>query len=128
MANSDNVLRGGLTQKYIDVPELLEILTFEEKEIEILIPLKAGVCEEVYPCPAEEFVLSVVKVGSGRSYQSRDSHNVEILICIEGQTRIYEHPGEEEITLFKGQSAIIPAICGKYRIEGEGVLYKASVP
>ena len=29
MANSDNVLRGGLTTKHVDVPELLRILTFE---------------------------------------------------------------------------------------------------
>ena len=128
MANSDNVLRGGLTPKHIDVPELLKILTFEEKDIEIITPQKMGECEEVYPGRAEEFILSVVKVESGNSYHSRDSHNVEIIICIEGQTLISEYPVEKAIALSKGQSAIVPAICGEYRIEGNGVLYKASVP
>ncbi len=128
MANSDNVLRGGLTPKHMDVPELLNILTFEEKEIEILTPQQAGACEKVYPCPAEEFVLSVVKVKSGSSYQSRDSHTVEIVICIEGKARLSEYDSKKMIFLSRGQSAIVPAICGKYRIEGDGVLYKASVP
>ena len=128
MANSDNVLRGGLTPKYIDAAELLKILRFEEKAIEILIPKKVGECEEIYPSQAEEFVLSVVKVESGKSYQSRDDHNVEILICIEGQTRIYEYPGEEAVSCLKGQSVIVPSVCGKYRIEGSGTLFKASVP
>ena len=128
MANSDNVLRGGLTPKHMDVEELLKILTFEEKEIKILTPQKVGECEEIYPSQADEFVLSVLKVKSGNSYQSRDSHNVEILICIKGQTRIFEYHAEKVITLSKGQSVIVPAICGKYCIEGDGILYKAAVP
>ena len=36
MANSDNVLRGGLTPKHIDVPELLKVLDFKPQQIEIL--------------------------------------------------------------------------------------------
>jgi mannose-6-phosphate isomerase len=36
MANSDNVLRGGLTPKHVDVPELLKVVNFEERDIKIL--------------------------------------------------------------------------------------------
>ena len=38
MANSDNVLRGGLTSKHVDVDELMHILSFEEKQVDILAP------------------------------------------------------------------------------------------
>jgi mannose-6-phosphate isomerase len=128
MANSDNVLRGGLTPKYIDADELLNILHFEEKAIEILTPQKIGEYEDVYPCDAEEFDLSVVQIENGCSYQSRDGHSVEIMICIKGRVRIIEYAAENEIGLSKGQSVIVPAACERYRIEGNGVLYKASAP
>jgi mannose-6-phosphate isomerase len=128
MANSDNVLRGGLTPKHIDVPELLKVLRFEEKEIEILTPQKMGECEEVYPCPAEEFVLSVVNLESGHSCESRENHSAEIILCMDGNARISGYADSKAISLSRGQSVLVPAIYGKYRMEGEGVLYKAAVP
>src|SRR5690606_27044565 len=53
LANSDNVLRGGLTAKHIDVPELLSVLDFTPARPEILRP--AGTVEQVYRTPAREF-------------------------------------------------------------------------
>ena len=58
MANSDNVLRGGLTPKHVDAPELLKVLIFESSPIEVLQPKKIQATETVFPTPAEEFILS----------------------------------------------------------------------
>ncbi|RSS45109.1 mannose-6-phosphate isomerase, class I, partial [Streptomyces sp. WAC07061] len=56
MANSDNVLRCGLTPKHVDVPELLKVVIFEPSAPGILRPEGDG--EEVYETPIDEFRLS----------------------------------------------------------------------
>ena len=61
MANSDNVLRGGLTPKHVDVPELLRVVRFGETSIQILDPEPVRPAESGYDCPAEEFSLSVIR-------------------------------------------------------------------
>ncbi|HMA67154.1 MAG TPA: mannose-6-phosphate isomerase, class I, partial [Desulfosalsimonadaceae bacterium] len=55
MANSDNVLRGGLTAKHVDVAELMRALDFTPRKSEILTPQAGAACESVYPTPVAEF-------------------------------------------------------------------------
>ncbi|MDA3895465.1 MAG: mannose-6-phosphate isomerase, class I, partial [Desulfobacteraceae bacterium] len=62
MANSDNVLRGGLTTKHVDIPELLNVLNFVESDIDILTPSRISDCEKQYPVFAEEFQLSTIDI------------------------------------------------------------------
>ena len=62
MANSDNVLRGGLTPKHVDVPELLAILVFEGRSPEVLEAAESGPGERVYRTPAREFELALLDV------------------------------------------------------------------
>ena len=47
MANSDNVLRGGLTAKNVDVSELLNILSFKAGKVRRLQPNQQASCEGV---------------------------------------------------------------------------------
>ncbi len=128
MANSDNVLRGGLTPKHVDVPELLKILNFEERNIEILESLKTGDCEGVYASSAREFVLSVIRVKEGRVYSGPRKRSVEILLCTEGDSVITDMALKEKIPFARGTSVIVPARAGQYTIEGNATLYKAAVP
>jgi len=132
MANSDNVLRGGLTEKYIDVPELMNVLNFEERKVEILSPRKENDYEFVYDSQAEEFLLSVLSLKKDTTYCSRADRSIEILLCIDGKAGIRELDGTGELAVSKGVSVLIPASVGKYDITGEAledtVLYKASVP
>lgn len=65
MANSDNVLRCGLTPKHIDVPELLRIVRFEATEPGVLRPEAAPSGEELYETPVDEFALSRYTLASG---------------------------------------------------------------
>jgi len=65
MANSDNVIRAGLTAKHADVPELLRILRFEENQGEIIKPQARNRSEWVYPSPAKEFALSRFSLKKG---------------------------------------------------------------
>jgi mannose-6-phosphate isomerase len=128
MANSDNVLRGGLTPKHVDVPELLRILSFEDSEPNILVPVKKSECERVYPSFAEEFVLSVISVKKSMTYTSPLKRSAGILLCTEGESIITDIEKDEKIAFVKGSSAIVPASVRQYGIEGSAVIYKAAVP
>jgi mannose-6-phosphate isomerase len=128
MANSDNVLRGGLTTKYVDVPELLRILKFEGKDIKFLEPQKSIANEFVYPSSAREFVLSVIKLELEAVYQSPADRSVEILMCTRGKVTITDHGNQIETQLPQGASAVIPAAVKRYAISGQGICYKAAVP
>jgi mannose-6-phosphate isomerase len=128
MANSDNVLRGGLTKKHIDVPELIRVLNFEEKEVDVLMPQKNKDCEGVYYSIAEEFILSVISDKKNISYTSPEKRSVEIILCADGKASVTDININENITLTRGTSVIIPSSVKKYKIEGKATLYKASVP
>ncbi len=128
MANSDNVLRGGLTPKHIDVEELLTILSFTGGELNILRPEKRESGEAVYPTKAAEFVLSVIQISATVPFRSTPNRSVEIVICTEGEARVIDLSDGEITPLIKGTSIIIPAAVEQYSIAGEATLYKAAVP
>lgn len=124
MANSDNVLRGGLTPKHIDVPELLKHTRFEAVHPQILKgEPAASPAERIYPSPAPDFVVSQISVQPGTIYENT-SKAAEILLVLKGSAVI---SGSDTLDLQQGQSVFVSA--GEtYRIEGEGLLYKATVP
>jgi mannose-6-phosphate isomerase len=128
MANSDNVLRGGLTPKHIDVPELMNILDFRERPVSILAPVKINEFEVVYESRAEEFVLSVICPPRNGVYQSRGKRSGEILLCTEGQGKLKDSGSGEQFDFRKGMSLLVPAAVSQYSIEGRVTIYKASVP
>jgi mannose-6-phosphate isomerase len=128
MANSDNVLRGGLTPKHVDVYELLRVLKFEDRDATFLKPVKSIANELIYPSPAAEFVLSVITLRSGEAYQSPKNRSVEILICTRGNATLFDLADRTETQLPRGASAIVPASVERYRIKGQGTCYKAAVP
>jgi len=128
MANSDNVLRGGLTPKYIDMPELLNILNFEEREINILKTKPINECEWVYTSYAEEFVLSIIHLKQGMRYNSPTHRSIEILLCTNGKATISDLGKNDEVAIDRGKSILIPSDVTKYSVQGNATLYKASVP
>jgi mannose-6-phosphate isomerase len=135
MANSDNVLRGGLTPKHVDVPELLNVLNFRESHPEILIPGPVSETEARYPVPVEEFQLSVITTDPGKTHSSPPFHSADILLCTDGSVQILNGGSDDPLPdvkiktdIKKGQSVLIPASVGAYQITGAGVCYKAGIP
>jgi len=127
MANSDNVLRGALTTKHVDVPGLMRVLDFRETEADVLVAVERGECEYRYESPADEFVLSVLHIREGRAYTAPGKRSVEILLCTEGQVTVGDTRGQV-VPLEKGSSAVIPASLRGYTISGNAEIYKAAVP
>lgn len=128
MANSDNVLRGGLTPKHIDVPELLRIVNFKAGPTQRVELVSDGPCQRKYVTPSREFLLSVISLDEGESFESSRNRSVEILICVKGRAVLRALGNKEVLELSRGKSVIVPSAVSGYRMEGRATLYKASVP
>ncbi|MER6529033.1 mannose-6-phosphate isomerase, class I [Streptomyces sp. NPDC001508] len=120
MANSDNVLRCGLTPKHVDVPELLRIVRFEPGDPGVLRPEASPDGEEVYETPIDEFRLSRYVLPAGGTTHDLTLPTPQILLCTAGSVRA----GEHELT--PGQSVFVPA-AEKAEVSGTGTLFRATV-
>ena len=128
MANSDNVLRGGLTPKHVDVRELLKVLTFHPGQVEILSPVEITPGEKEYQTPAREFRLSVIQVTAQQPFLSARNRGVEILICSEGRSEIEALANGGMVDLRRGQSVLVPAVVEQYQLSGQATVFRADVP
>jgi len=128
MANSDNVIRAGLTKKHVDVPELLKIARFTPAVPHVLRAFGNSGGREIYTAPAEEFLLSTISLQEEKTYEVNSRDGVEILLCTEGTGEITESLGTQRLPYRKGMSFLVPAAVKKYRITGRGTFFSASVP
>ncbi|MFF8866477.1 mannose-6-phosphate isomerase, type 1 [Streptomyces sp. 1222.5] len=120
MANSDNVLRCGLTPKHVDVPELLRIVRFEPSDAGVLRPEASPDDEEVYETPIDEFRLSRFVLPEGGTTHDVTRDTPQILLCTAGSVRA----GEHELT--PGRSVFVPA-GEKAELSGAGTVFRATV-
>ncbi|MFG3026718.1 mannose-6-phosphate isomerase, class I [Streptomyces sp. NPDC048254] len=120
MANSDNVLRCGLTPKHVDVPELLRVVRFEARDAGVLRPEAAPDGEEVYETPIDEFRLSRYVLPEGTTAHDLTLPTPQILLCTAGTVRA----GEYDLT--PGQSVFVPA-GEKAEVSGAGTVFRATV-
>jgi mannose-6-phosphate isomerase class I len=132
MANSNNVLRGGLTPKHVDVPELLNNVVFEAAPAEILHAARVpGTQESVYETPAEEFELSRIEINESQPYEGGARRGVEILLLIDSEDDLPVHVAADSRTveLVKGRACLIPhGVAYSLRASRPATLYKARVP
>lgn len=127
MANSDNVLRAGLTSKHIDVDELIKNTKFEETIPEILKGnFNSQNGETVFKTKAIDFELSKISLDDSITYH-KTSNSIEILIALEGNATIKDN--SFIVDLDKGECILINANTD-YKIETSKhvEIYKASVP
>jgi mannose-6-phosphate isomerase len=88
MANSDNVLRCGLTPKHVDVPELLRIVRFESGAPGVLAPEADPAGEELYATPIDEFRLSRHVLAEGAEPRRLPAGAPQIVLCTSGEIRL----------------------------------------
>ena len=126
MANSDNVLRGGLTSKYIDQSELLKVLTFKCGKPNLVEPEPITPAESRYPIPIDEFELRRIQVESNRVWRSAEERGPEIMVCVEGDMTLTVEG--EQMHIATGHSVVIPSSAEAYQLSGNGTVFKAGVP
>ncbi|NOI13563.1 mannose-6-phosphate isomerase, class I [Vibrio hepatarius] len=122
MANSDNVLRAGLTPKHIDVAELIDNTSFhstQPDEIKL-----APICKEgklSYPIPVDDFGFDILS--SGEQTQQQYLRGAEILFCVEGQVTVTV--AGKSLLLKPGESVFITSDSKVYQYQGKGTLARA---
>ena len=104
MANSDNVLRGGLTTKHIDVPELLKHTKCEATYPSILSGEEIGTHEKLFKTSAPDFQLSVIDLAAGDTI-SFTPITTEILLLTEGMAELDDD--NIEVRLGQGNPAAV---------------------
>ncbi|GAA4494936.1 mannose-6-phosphate isomerase, class I [Pseudaeromonas paramecii] len=120
MANSDNVLRAGLTPKHMDLDELLACTRCLAKPAdEILLAPRQAAAVEHYEVPVPDFTFSVYASGE----HSLSTHSAEVLFAIDGPLTLRQ--GAQQLSLVAGQSAFIPAATGAYQVEAQGRFARA---
>lgn len=126
MANSDNVLRGGLTTKHIDVPELLKHVRCEPTIPNVIIP-RPGTVENNYYAPVPDFSLTGYRISKDQP-ASFVSNGIEILVVTSGMA--YVKTGDTELHLGAGQPAacIFPGQQVTLKTKGEAVIFRAGEP
>lgn len=124
MANSDNVLRGGLTPKHVDVPELMKVLDFSAGDREILRGETICDTEVVYRTPVSEFELSRLDLTADtRRLLVFDAP--QVLMCTEGQLTV--ESGGLSVEVPRGRSVWLPANAGRAELTGPGTAFRATV-
>ncbi len=131
MANSDNVVRAGLTPKFKDISTLIEILTYDYGPIEILNRNQST--ENIsYITPTPEFNIKSINLKEFDKKIESPDHKVEILLLTKGKISIQWQAGSTNKTMevYKGQSLLIPAALPDYSINAldNSTLFKVQIP
>jgi mannose-6-phosphate isomerase len=122
MANSDNVLRGGLTPKHVDVKELIQHVNFLPTYPSILKGDKLTDQEINYPCPVPDFGLTKIALNKGEAY-TISSYSLEMLLVMEGEILI------EDKAYKAGDTVLLtPKAKVKMKAHTAAVMFKSYVP
>lgn len=123
MASSDNVLRGGLTTKHVDVTELSSVVTFAPDQPMLVPAVPVAPGEVAFRTPAPEFALSRIRVD--RVGRVLEHTGPQILMVVDGSLTLTDAQGRE-IEAGAGSSVFLPARTGPVRVHGTGTLFRAT--
>jgi mannose-6-phosphate isomerase len=128
MANSDNVLRGGLTEKHVDVSELLRTVIFEGVRPGVIEGTpKDNPLEAYYEAPTQDFRLSRIDLEKGEPYVN-STQSIEIVLIMDGEAAI--DSDRKHLSLSRGQSAVVFAETAfqMTALTDEAALFRVSLP
>jgi mannose-6-phosphate isomerase len=128
MVNSDNVFRGGLTDKYMNIPLLLDHLDFNPTIPNILKPIVIGQNEKRFIIPSSDFELKEYELQKGNELIIAASAGPSILLCLNGSICLKT---EDSIPITSGEAFFIPhntKIHVEQKGEDRAVLFKAGIP
>lgn len=105
MASSDNVLRGGLTPKHVDVPELLRVLDFRSLPAPYLEPQHPQSGISVFRPDVPDFALTVVDADALDDAARIDTGGAAIVLVLDGEVTVAD--GQASVQLTRGESAFV---------------------
>jgi mannose-6-phosphate isomerase len=127
MSQSDNVLRGGLTKKFVDTAELLKILEQHAYKPAVIKPVTISKAYASYLTPAKEWTLSVIRLADGSAERFPEADD-SIIIVTQGSLTIAFSDGCGDLALGCGESAFIPGTVSRdsFFLKGVSTAYIAS--
>ncbi|MFI5890819.1 mannose-6-phosphate isomerase, class I [Actinoplanes sp. NPDC051513] len=128
MAASDNVLRGGLTPKRVDVAELLKVLRFEVLDDPVLKSAEVAPGILTWPVPIPDFVLYRLDLDGAGPPLEVPAEGPRIILATSGDLFAGESVDGTPIELTRGDAAFAPASAGKIKLAGTGQAFVAAVP
>ncbi|MEY9853694.1 mannose-6-phosphate isomerase [Leifsonia sp. EB41] len=125
MAASDNVLRGGLTPKRIDVPELVSILDFAPFAVTPMVRERPAPGVEEFVPDVPDFRLARVEVGGDVPSTTVELPGTAIALCTAGDVELRGATGT--LRLSRGEAAVVTADEGTLTVyAGAGTLFLAT--
>lgn len=122
MASSDNVLRGGLTPKHVDVAELSAVVSFAPDEPMLVPAIPVAPGEHAFRTPSPEFELSRMEVSPSGRVLEHDGP--QIVLAVAGSVSLTDAQGGR-LVVEPGRSVFLPARQGPVWLEGAGTLFRA---
>jgi mannose-6-phosphate isomerase len=122
LANSDNVVRAGLTGKHVDVPELLRLVD-PAIAVPVLSPHRLGEHTATYDTPAPEFRLYVTDLAEGAA--TLPGAGPRIVLCTEGAVALRDSAGGTA-KLARGESCFVSAADGEVSATGPAHAFVAA--
>jgi mannose-6-phosphate isomerase len=124
MASSDNVVRGGLTPKHVDVTELLTVATLDAAADPRVRPVRESDTTVIWPAPVDDFKLRLVS-HRGPAETTIAPNGPRILLCVSGAYEVSDATGL--VPLQPGTAAFSAAGDGEIRLRGDGEVFVASI-
>lgn len=126
MANSDNVLRAGLTSKHVDVDELLRNVDCVAAPPIRIAPERVFTSTRIFYAPVDDFELSVSRLTDDGPTRI-PGRGPRVMLCLEGEVQLSTGAGESFV-LTRGESVFVLATDGEVTASGDAVLVQADVP
>lgn len=123
MASSDNVLRGGLTPKHVDVAELLRVVRFEPGAPPLLRPDRSERGIEVYRPDVPDFALAHLTLGAGLNEAELELDGPAVVVCTAGSFSI--SGARSAASASRGDSLYVTPDEARLRVRGAGTLFAA---
>jgi mannose-6-phosphate isomerase len=130
MANSDNVLRLGLTSKHVDPEAMLANLDFEREGFLIETGTLTG-SSHLFTPNVSEYALSVTDVDAGEGSPGGlqlPGDGPRLVLCVAGSATLTSQTDPEGLDLARGQAAFVTAADGGLYVSGSGTVAQAFVP
>jgi mannose-6-phosphate isomerase len=127
MAASDNVLRGGLTPKRVDVDELLRVLRFEVLDEPILPSTEVAPGVRTWSVPAREFALYRMELTPAAPPMRLPGEGPRIVLGVRGDVFVAEAVDGTPVEVTQGTAAYVPAETGPATVAGVGEIFVAAV-
>jgi len=128
MANSDNVVRAGLTPKFVDVDNLIEILVYDLKRPEIL-NREDGLIISEYKVPVSDFKISSLKLNKGEQLDIEVDDKPIVILLLSGEIKFSF--GSEEWLHSQGDTLLLPAELSSINIsslENDALAFMVQIP